>query len=413
MAQVTLKNAAGKDAGTVDLDDATFGIQPNVPVMHQVVTAQLAARRAGTQSTKTRSDVRGGGAKPYRQKGTGNARQGSTRSPQFSGGGVALGPKPRKYNQKTPKKMISLALRSALSDRAGEGKVVVVDSWGWDKPSTKAAVSALAGLGTEGRVLVVVGRDDAAAALSFRNLPEVQLIAPAELNAYDVLCNDWIVFTQDVLPTFEGKAKHAALAADDDVERADAGEQAARTALDSTVAADAPAGFADLGAAESGTVETPGNPVHPYGAGSHVALRDDAQPEGFPIKGNASSMLYHQPGTSFYGRTIAEVWFATPDAAEAAGFARPESQQGEDVPDAGDAAADAVSVEPYGAGSYVALAGDVQPEGFAIKGNANSMLFHTPDSAFYDRTNAEVWFATEADAEAAGFSKPASQKDAD
>ncbi len=118
----------------------------------------------------------------------------------YSGGGVALGPKPRKYDQKTPKKMISLALRSALSDRANEGKVVVVDSWGWDTPSTKAATKALAGLGIDGRVLVVVGRDDAAAALSFRNLPEVQLIAPAELNAYDVLCNDWIVFTQDVAP---------------------------------------------------------------------------------------------------------------------------------------------------------------------------------------------------------------------
>ena len=183
--------------------------------MHQVVTAQLAARRAGTQNTKTRAEVRGGGAKPYRQKGTGNARQGSIRSPQFSGGGVALGPKPRKYNQKTPKKMISLALRSALSDRANEGKIVVVDSWGWDKPSTKAAVKALAGLGVEGRVLVVVGRDDAAAALSFRNLPEVQLIAPAELNAYDVLCNDWIVFTQDVLPTFT--AKIGATSADDAV----------------------------------------------------------------------------------------------------------------------------------------------------------------------------------------------------
>ena len=212
MAQVTLKNAAGKDAGTVDLDDATFGIQPNVPVMHQVVTAQLAARRAGTQSTKTRAEVRGGGAKPYRQKGTGNARQGSTRSPQFSGGGVAFGPKPRKYTQKTPKKMISLALRSALSDRANDGKVVVVDSWGWDKPSTKAATKALSGLGVEGRILVVVGRDDAAAALSFRNLPEVQLIAPAELNAYDILCNDWIVFTQDVLPTYAGNAKRAHVA---------------------------------------------------------------------------------------------------------------------------------------------------------------------------------------------------------
>ena len=227
MAQITLKNAAGKDAGKVDLDDATFGIQPNVPVMHQVVTAQLAARRAGTQSTKTRAEVRGGGAKPYRQKGTGNARQGSIRSPQFSGGGVALGPKPRKYDQKTPKKMISLALRSALSDRANEGKVIVVDSWGWDKPSTKAAMKALAGLGIEGRVLVVVGRDDAAAALSFRNLPEVQLIAPGELNAYDVLCNDWIVFTQDVLPTFEGSVKPDAeaeaetVAADEDAEVAE------------------------------------------------------------------------------------------------------------------------------------------------------------------------------------------------
>ncbi len=201
MAQITLKNAAGKDAGKVDLDDSTFGIQPNVPVMHQVVTAQLAARRSGTQSTKTRSEVRGGGAKPFRQKGTGNARQGSIRAPHYSGGGVALGPKPRKYGQKTPKKMIGLALRSALSDRAAEGKVIVVDSWGWEQPSTKAAKSALVDLGIDGKALVVVGRDDAAAALSFRNLTEVQLITPGELNAYDVLCNEYIVFTQAVLPT--------------------------------------------------------------------------------------------------------------------------------------------------------------------------------------------------------------------
>ena len=215
MAQITLKNAAGNDAGTVDLDDATFGIQPNVPVMHQVVTAQLAARRSGTQSTKTRSEVRGGGAKPYRQKGTGNARQGSIRAPQFSGGGVALGPKPRSYSQKTPKRMINLALRSALSDRAADGKVVVVDEWGWDTPSTKAAKSALAGLGVEGSVLVVVGRDDAAAALSFRNLPDVQLIAPGELNAYDVLCHDFIVFTQSVLPGGAETAQPAEESAND------------------------------------------------------------------------------------------------------------------------------------------------------------------------------------------------------
>ncbi|MFZ8999156.1 MAG: 50S ribosomal protein L4 [Ilumatobacteraceae bacterium] len=200
MPNITLKSTSGADAGKVDLDEHTFGIQPNVPVMHQVVTAQLAARRSGTQSTKTRSEVSGGGAKPFRQKGTGNARQGSTRAPHFSGGGIALGPKPRSYAQKTPKKMINLALRSALSDRAAEGKVVVVDQWGWETPNTKAAKSALAALGVDGKVLVVVGRDDAAAALSFRNLADVQLIAPGELNAYDVLCNDWVVFTSAVLP---------------------------------------------------------------------------------------------------------------------------------------------------------------------------------------------------------------------
>ena len=200
MADVTLKTPTGKDSGTVTLDDEYFGVQPNVPVMHQVVTAQLAARRSGTQSTKTRSDVSGGGRKPYAQKGTGNARQGSTRSPQFAGGGVALGPKPRKYDQKTPKKMVKLALRSALSDRAAEGKVVVVDSWGFEAPKTKAAKEALQALGIDGTALVVVGRDDAAAALSFRNLPTVQIIGPGELNAYDVLCNEWIVFTKDLLP---------------------------------------------------------------------------------------------------------------------------------------------------------------------------------------------------------------------
>jgi large subunit ribosomal protein L4 len=147
---VTMKDVSGKDAGKVDLDEQMFGIQPNVPVLHQVVTAQLAARRAGTQSTKTRAEVRGGGRKPFKQKGTGNARQGSIRAPHFSGGGVALGPKPRKYDQKTPKKMIKLALRSALSDRAAEGKVVVLDSWGFDAPSTKAARRALESLESSG-----------------------------------------------------------------------------------------------------------------------------------------------------------------------------------------------------------------------------------------------------------------------
>ncbi len=200
MAEITLKDRSGNDAGQVELDDTVFGIEPNVPVMHQVVTAQLAHRRAGTHSTKTRAEVRGGGAKPYRQKGTGRARQGSLRAPQYTGGGIALGPKPRSYSQRTPKKMIKLALRSALSDRASEGKVVVVDGWGFETPRTKDATAALQALGLEGRVLLVVDRDDAATALSFRNLPDVQLIAPGELNAYDVLCNEWIVFTSSNLP---------------------------------------------------------------------------------------------------------------------------------------------------------------------------------------------------------------------
>ena len=198
---VDVLNSTGKKSGSVELDETYFGIEPNVAVMAQVVTAQLAARRAGTQSTKTRSEARGGGAKPWAQKGTGRARAGSSRSPIWRGGGVALGPKPRKYTQKTPKKMVRLALRSALSDRAAEGKVLVVDAWGWDAPKTKDAKAALAALGATGRVLVVLTDGDAVAARSFRNLPEVQVINSRELNAYDVLVNDFVVFTQDNLPT--------------------------------------------------------------------------------------------------------------------------------------------------------------------------------------------------------------------
>jgi large subunit ribosomal protein L4 len=187
--------------GTVRLDDTVFGVQPNVPVMHQVVTAQLAAARAGTQSTKTRAEVSGGGKKPFKQKGTGRARQGSTRAPHWAGGGVALGPKPRSYRQKTPRKMIQLALRGSLSDRAAQERLVVVDGWPWSTPKTKDAKAALAALGLEGKVLVVLDRDeDEQAFLAFRNLPEVQLIFSGELNAYDVLCNDWVVFTSRTLP---------------------------------------------------------------------------------------------------------------------------------------------------------------------------------------------------------------------
>ncbi len=201
MSTVDILSPAGKKSGSVELDDAVFGLEPNVSVMAQVVTAQLAARRAGTQSTKTRSETRGGGAKPWAQKGTGRARAGSSRSPIWRGGGVALGPKPRSYSQRTPKKMVRLALRSALSDRAADGKVLVVDRWNWDAPSTKAARAALEALKVSGRVMVVLRREDAVAARSFRNLPGVHVISAGELNAYDVLVNDFVVFTEATLPT--------------------------------------------------------------------------------------------------------------------------------------------------------------------------------------------------------------------
>ncbi len=200
MPSVKLRSRTGADQGQVALADDVFGIEPNVPVMHQVVVAQLAAKRAGTQSTKTRSEVRGGGAKPWKQKGTGRARAGTIRAPQWRGGGVALGPKPRKYDQKTPKKMKRLALASALSDRAADDKVIVVGAWGFDAPSTKDAAAALSALGVSGRSLVVVDPSDLAARKSFRNLPEVHVIAPGELNTYDVLVSDYVVFTEATLP---------------------------------------------------------------------------------------------------------------------------------------------------------------------------------------------------------------------
>ena len=201
------KTAAPKTGATATLPAEFFGITPNISVMHQVVTAQLAHRRSGTQSTKTRAEVRGGGTKPFSQKGTGNARQGSIRGPHFSGGGVALGPKPRKYSQRTPKKMIQLALRSALSDRASDNKVVVVDEFSFDAPSTKSAAGLLIALGLDGKIMVVVEHTDVVSSKSFRNLTNVQVVTTNELNAYDVLSNDWIVFTQASLPKSMAVAK--------------------------------------------------------------------------------------------------------------------------------------------------------------------------------------------------------------
>jgi large subunit ribosomal protein L4 len=203
VSEVAVRTPAGASAGTIELDPHWFGITPNGPVMHQVVVAQLAKRRSGTQSTKTRAEISRSGAKSRRQKGGGTSRQGSMRGPQWVGGGVALGPRPRSYAQRTPKKMINLALRSALSDRAGDGRVIVVNEWAFATPKTKDALVALKALGIEGRALVVLNGSndgDVRAARSFGNLQEVQLIDAGELNAYDVLVNDYIVFTSATVP---------------------------------------------------------------------------------------------------------------------------------------------------------------------------------------------------------------------
>jgi large subunit ribosomal protein L4 len=190
-----LYKADGTASGDIKLDAGVFGIEPNLDVLHQVVTAQLAAARAGTASTKTRGEVRGGGRKPWRQKGLGRARHGSSRSPQWTGGGVAHGPQPRDYTQRTPKKMKRLALRSALSARASEQAVKVVEEIDWAAPKTSQAAGLLRAMEVSGKTLLVVTKLDTVAGKSFRNLPDVRVVEPGHLTPYDVLWSDNLVFT--------------------------------------------------------------------------------------------------------------------------------------------------------------------------------------------------------------------------
>lgn len=220
MAEVKLRNQGGDEVGTVTLPDKIFGIEPNVAVMHQVVTAQLAAARAGTHSTKTRAEVRGGGAKPWRQKGTGRARAGSIRSPIWVGGGRSHGPKPRDYSQRTPKKMKKLALRSALSDRVVSDGIFVIDEWKFEKARTKDAVEAIESLGIDDRsILLVASDDEQSLGRSFRNIQGVSVISPSEMNPYDILRTDIILVGVDSLRLFAGdgvevRAKSKAKSAD-------------------------------------------------------------------------------------------------------------------------------------------------------------------------------------------------------
>ncbi|WP_306233018.1 50S ribosomal protein L4 [Agrococcus beijingensis] len=305
-AQVAIVDAKGKQAGSVELPASIFDVQTNVPLIHQVVVAQLAAARQGTHSTKGRGEVSGAGRKPFKQKGTGRARQGSIRAPQMTGGGIVHGPTPRDYSQRTPKKMIAAALLGSLSDRARGGRLHIVESIGAaDAPRTRFVVEMLATLGLTKNVLIVLERSEENAFLSVRNLPEVHVLTWDQLNAYDVLVSDDIVFSKTAYEAFvAAKSKGEAVvtvAPVDEPTAPEAEKPAKATKVAETVEA--------TEAADGG-----------FGADSAAPTADGSAPEGFPIKGNKNSMKFHAPEGRWYEQTEAEVWFRDAAAAEAAGF---------------------------------------------------------------------------------------------
>jgi large subunit ribosomal protein L4 len=306
------------EAVQVDLPAEIFDTEVNIPLIHQVVVAQQAAARQGTHATKRRGEVRGGGRKPYKQKGTGRARQGSTRAPQFAGGGVVHGPQPRSYAQRTPKKMIAAALRGALSDRAREGRIHVVESLvTGDAPSTKAALAALAGVVSErANFLVVLERSDAVTWLSLRNAHEVHIVAVDQVNTYDVLASDDIVFTRGAYDAFVGGTSSSSAPATL-VET-----PAAKTEAEPAEAEPAKAEAADV------PVEADDKPTLPQGA--KAPLKSGGAPKGYEVKGNADSGLYHEPDGQWYDQTDAEFYFKTADDAEAAGFTRAGGEKEDD-----------------------------------------------------------------------------------
>ena len=358
MTTIDLHTAEGTTDGTVELPAELFDVTANIPLIHQVVVAQLAAARQGTHSTKTRGDVRGGGKKPYRQKGTGRARQGSIRAPQYAGGGIAHGPHPHGYAQRTPKKMIAAALRGALSDRARDGRIyVVADLVPGDVPSTKTALSALSGITSTDKVLVVIHRDEDLVWLSLRNASSVHAIAVDQLNAYDVLVNDEVVFTSTALSAYVAGPK--------------SGRSAKAVATESE---------ADLLAEPTTRRADPLETV--VDAPSERRATTNSPP---PRSRNRSSRRTRSspPRPSRLRRS--------PSPAPRRAAPEPEEAPAEDDED---------EVADYGPESY---RGEEPPSGFEVKGNEDSMKFHTPESPYYTRTVAEVWFTSAEAAEAAGF----------
>src|SRR5665811_2049977 len=315
----------------VELPVDIFDVQVNIPLIHQVVVAQQAAARHGTHSTKTRADVAGGGRKPYRQKGTGRARQGSIRAPQFVGGGVVHGPQPRSYDQRTPKKMKAAALRGALSDRARSGRIHVIESLiDGDKASTKTALAALRQLSERPRLLVVVDRQDTLTSMSLRNVAGVELLPFDQLNTYDVLKSDDVVFTKAAYDAFvgarstgvAGTIKLSAAATEADAPAKAPAKKTAKPAAKNPPKAEAaptakPATIVDADAVEGATK------TQPYGPGSKAPLKSGNAPKGFDILGNADSMKYHTTEIRWDEQTVAAVLDAAVEAAAHPGFTAP------------------------------------------------------------------------------------------
>ena len=284
----------------VDLPAEIFGVEVNIPLIHQVVVAQQAAARQGTHATKTRGEVRGGGRKPYKQKGTGRARQGSTRAPQFAGGGTVHGPQPRSYDQRTPKKMKAAALRGALSDRARNDRVHVVDGLvSGDKPSTKGALAALTSLTDRVGYLVVLERSDALTWLSLRNAPEVHIVAVDQLNTYDVLAADDVVFTKGAYDAF--------------VNGTSVGGSAA-----------APAAKAETAEKPAATEQAADEPALP--AGAKAPLKSGKNPKGYEVQGLESG-TYLVEGDAAYDVSGGDFWFKSAEDAEAAGLTRADEKE--------------------------------------------------------------------------------------
>jgi large subunit ribosomal protein L4 len=294
-----------------------FDVQVNIPLIHQVVVAQQAAARQGTHSTKTRGEVRGGGRKPYKQKGTGRARQGSIRSPQFAGGGVVHGPQPRNYDQRTPKKMKAAALRGALSDRARNDRIHVVDGLvSGDKPSTKAALASLAGLSDRTRFLVVLERTDAVTWLSLRNAPEVHIVAVDQLNTYDVLASEDLVFTKGAYDEFVGRHGGEVPAKAETKTEAKKAEPKKAAAEKAEPKAEAKA--EPQAKAETKTETADEAPELPKGA--KAPLKSARAPKGYEVMADQAAGVYREADDEGYDVTAASFWFKSAEDAEAAGF---------------------------------------------------------------------------------------------